>query len=207
MSLGTRIRVTRNQKGITLQEIADRTGLSKGFICQLENDKSSPSLHALEKIAGALNVPMAYLFLTPEEQIHVVRAGERQECQYGPDHLRVQLLSANRRVLKMIVVEFPPNTATGGDSHAHDGEECHYVLEGTIRASQGDQQVVLTVGDSFHWNGFLPHRIENLGTSLARVLCVTQAAMEDVLEATECEEAAAQEEAEPGPVAHLPQQA
>lgn len=188
MSLGSRIRSTRNQKNITLQEIADRTGLSKGFICQLENDKSSPSLQALEKIAAALGIPMAFLFLTEEHQIHVVRAAERQECHYGPDNLRIQMLSANRRALKMVLVEFPPGGTTGGDSHVHDGEECHYVLEGTIRATQGEQQVVLTAGDSLHWNGFIPHRLENVGETAARVLCVTQAAMEDVLETTECED-------------------
>jgi transcriptional regulator with XRE-family HTH domain len=187
MTLGARIRTTRTQKGITLQEIADRTGLSKGFLCQLENDKSSPSIQALEKIASALGVPMAFLFLTQEQQIHVVRAGERQ-YHYGPDNLRVQLLSGNRRALTMMLIEFPPGTATGGEGHAHDGEECHFVLEGAVRATQGDQQVILQAGDSFHWNGFVPHRVENVGQTVARVLCVTQAGVEDVLEPCECEE-------------------
>lgn len=188
MSLGTRIRQTRTQKAITLQDLSERTGLSKGFICQLENDKASPSLQALEKIATGLGIPIAFLFLTPEEKIHVVREQERPEYRVGNEGLLVQLLSANRRNLKMMVIELPPGTSTGGDSHVHEGEECHLVLAGSVKYTQGDQTVVLKPGDSLHWNGFVPHRLDNCGTLAARVLCVTSGAMEDMLECNECEE-------------------
>lgn len=194
MSLGARIRLTRTQKAITLQELSDRSGLSKGFICQLENDKASPSLQALEKLASGLGIPIAYLFLTPEEKIHVVREAERQEYRVGPEGMAIQVLSANRRHLKMMLIELPPGTGTGGERHAHDGEECHFVLAGTVRYSQGGQSVVLKAGDAMHWNGFLPHRVDNCGAEPARVLCVTSGAMEDMLECKECEEEALQGE-------------
>lgn len=188
MSLGTRIRQTRTQKAITLQELSERSGLSKGFICQLENDKASPSLQALEKLASGLGVPIAYLFLTPEEKIHVVREQERPEYRVGNEGLLVQILSANRRNLKMMVIELPPGTSTGGDNHVHEGEECHLVLAGTVKYTQGDQAVILQAGDSLHWNGFMPHRVDNCGSGPAKVLCVTSGAMEDMLECNECEE-------------------
>jgi transcriptional regulator with XRE-family HTH domain len=195
MSLGTRIRLTRTQKGITLQEVSDRSGLSKGFICQLENDKSMPSLPALEKLAGSLGVTMAYLFLTPDEKIHVTRASERQAYRVGAEGPSVQLLSANRRNLKMMILEIPPGASTGGESHAHEGEECHLVLEGTVRCTQGGESMLLGPGDSLHWNGFVPHRVENAGPGVAKVLCVTSGAMEDMLECKECEEYLQEEEA------------
>lgn len=195
MSLGARIRQTRTQKGITLQELSDRSGLSKGFICQLENDKASPSLQALEKLSSGLNVSIAYLFLTAEEKIHVVRAHERQEYRVGPEGLLVQMLSANRRNLKMMIMDLHPGASTGGDSHAHEGEECHLVLDGTVRATQGEDSMILKSGDALHWNGFVPHRIENCGTAMARVLCVTSGAMEDMLECNECDEILAGEAA------------
>lgn len=190
MSLGTRIRQTRTHKGITLQDLSDRSGLSKGFICQLENDKASPSLQALEKLASGLGIPIAFLFLTAGEKIHVVREHERQEYRVGPEGLQVQMLSANRRNLKMMVINLSPGTGTGGDNHAHDGEECHLVMAGTVRYTQADESVILRAGDSLHLNGFMPHRVENCGTVPAKILCVTSGAMEDMLECTECEEAA-----------------
>ncbi|MGE5674710.1 MAG: cupin domain-containing protein [Mycobacterium leprae] len=188
MALGARIRQTRTQKGITLQELADKSGLSKGFICQLENDKASPSLQALEKLAGSLGVSLAYLFLTPEETIHVVRRTERQEYHIGPDGTLVQLLSGPRRNLTMVVIELPVGTSSGGDNHLHDGEECHLVLEGILRYSQGDESAVLQSGDSAHWNGFIPHRIENCGQTPARILCVTSGPLADVVDCAECDE-------------------
>lgn len=189
MSLGARIRQTRTQKAITLQELSDRSSLSKGFICQLENDKASPSLQALEKLGAALGVPIAYLFLTPEEKIYVVQENERPGYRVGPEGIGVEMLSANRRNLKMMIMELPPGTGTGGESHAHEGEECHLVLSGTVKYTQGDESVVLKAGDSLHWNGWVPHRIENCSSVPVRVLCVTSGAMEDMLECTECEEA------------------
>jgi transcriptional regulator with XRE-family HTH domain len=188
MSLGSRIRQTRTQKAITLQELSDRSGLSKGFICQLENDKASPSLQALEKLSNALGISIAYLFLTPEEKIHVVRESDRPEYRVGTEGMLIQLLSANRRNLKMMIMELPPGVAAGGDGHVHEGEECHLVLAGSVRYSQGGQTVMLKPGDSLHWNGFVAHRVENVGNSPVRILCVTSGAMEDVLECSECED-------------------
>ncbi|HYF93520.1 MAG TPA: XRE family transcriptional regulator [Symbiobacteriaceae bacterium] len=189
MSLGARIRLTRTQKGITLQELSDRSGLSKGFICQLENDKASPSLQALEKLAGGLSVPIAYLFLTATDKIHVVREQERPEYQV-PEGMKVQMLSARGRALKMMMILVPPGMGAGGENHTHEGEECHLVLEGTVRYTQGDESVVLKAGDSLHWNGFVPHRVENCGAGVARILCVTSGSMEEMLECRECEDEA-----------------
>ncbi|HYF75812.1 MAG TPA: XRE family transcriptional regulator [Symbiobacteriaceae bacterium] len=187
MSLGARIRLTRTQKGITLQELSDRSSLSKGFICQLENDKASPSLQALEKLAGGLGVPIAYLFLTATDRVHVIRETERPEYQV-PEGMKAQVLSAQGRGLKMIMFEFPPGTGSGGENHAHEGEEVHLVLEGTVRYTQGDESVVLKAGDSLHWNGFVPHRVENCGNGVAKILCVTSGTLEEMLECRECEE-------------------
>jgi transcriptional regulator with XRE-family HTH domain len=195
MSLGGRIRLTRTQKGITLQELSDRSGLSKGFICQLENDKASPSLQALEKLAGGLGVPIAYMFLTAGDKVHVVRESERQEYRVGTEEgPLVQLLSAKGRNLKMMLIQLPPGMGTGGDNHAHEGEECHLVLEGTVRYTQGDESVTLRAGDSLHWNGFVPHKVENAGSETAKVLCVTSGAMEEMLECSECEDEGAGDE-------------
>jgi len=190
MSLGARIRQTRTQKGITLQDLSDRSGLSKGFICQLENDKASPSLQALEKLATGLGIPIAFLFLTADEKFHVVRENERQEYRVGPEGLQVQLLSANRRNLKMMLISLPPGAGTGGDNHAHEGEECHMVLAGSVKYTQADESVILRSGDSLHLNGFVPHRVDNCGPTPAKILCVTSGAMEDMLECNECEEIA-----------------
>ncbi|HLO04042.1 MAG TPA: helix-turn-helix domain-containing protein, partial [Symbiobacteriaceae bacterium] len=129
MSLGARIRQTRNQKAITLQELSERSGLSKGFLCQLENDKATPSLPALERLSGGLGVPVAYLFLKPEERLYVVRESEQAANSILSEGVQMQILSAKGRQLRMMVMELPPGaTLHGSDGHAHEGEECHFIL-------------------------------------------------------------------------------
>lgn len=187
MSLGNRIRQTRGQRGITLQELSDRSGLSKGFLCQLENDKASPSLQALERLSTGLGVPIAFLFLSEEEKIHVVRASERQGYSVSGG-LNMQFLSARGRSLKMCIIEIAPGASAGSDGHAHEGEECHLVLEGSVRYLQADEAVVLKPGDALHWNGYIPHRLENCGSTGAKVLYVTSGSMEHMLDCPECEE-------------------
>jgi mannose-6-phosphate isomerase-like protein (cupin superfamily) len=70
----------------------------------------------------------------------------------------------------MLLVEIPAGYTAGGRTHSHEGEECHWVLEGPITAVQGDRSFELGEGDSFHWDGSIPHRIENHGAGPARLL-------------------------------------
>lgn len=186
MSLGGRIRQTRNHKAITLQELSDRSGLSKGFICQLENDKATPSLQALEKLSTGLGIPVAYLFLKPEEKLYVVRESEQSANSFLSEGVQMQLLSAKGRQLRMMVMELPPGAVLHGtEGHAHEGEECHMILQGTVKYHQGEQTAVLRQGDSVHFNGYIHHRVENFGHSLARILCVTNSSMEHMFEEPE----------------------
>ena len=182
MEVGGRIKAIRTSRGLTVAALADKTGLSKGLISQIENDKASPSLATLERLAEGLGVPAAYLLLKTAEGLQVVRAGDRPLYHFGLDRLRVEALSVGSgRSLNDVLVEMPPATATGSEAHAHGGEEFHLVLEGRVQAVQGDQQVVLEAGDAFHWTGCVPHRVINVGTGTARILAVTSASLLDVL--------------------------
>lgn len=178
MQIGERVKAVRTGLGLTVGALAERSGLSKALISQIENDKTSPSLATLERLAEGLDVPAAYLLLKPDERIQVVRAEERMVYRFGQDQIKVEVLSGRTaRHLKAILVEFPPGTATGSESHAHGGEEFHLVLEGRLKAYQGEASVDLKSGDAFHWKGCLPHRVVNAGSGTARVLVVTSASM------------------------------
>lgn len=182
MQVGERIKAIRAAQGLTVGALAERTGLSKGLISQVENDKTSPSLATLERLAEGLGVPAAYLLFQPEERMQVVRAPDRAEYRFGPDQLKVAVLSGRTaRHLKAVLVELPAGTATGCDSHAHGGEEFHLVLEGRIEAIQGDQSATLEAGDAFHWKGCIPHRVVNPGPGPARVLAVTSGSVMEVV--------------------------
>src|SRR5262245_5523996 len=74
MSLGNKIRALRRRRGLTVQGLATACGLSKGFISQVENGRTSPSLGTLADLARTLGVPPAYLFSNGEPGAFVTRA-------------------------------------------------------------------------------------------------------------------------------------
>ncbi|WP_028593183.1 helix-turn-helix domain-containing protein [Paenibacillus assamensis] len=167
MDIGASIRAIRKQRKITISQLCEGTGLSKGFISNVENNKTSPSIATLESIATFLNVPLPYLLLKNEQRMHVVRKDERQQTTAGSDNLKVEHLSA-KGGLRMMICEMPPGATTGTNMHA--GEECHFVLKGKIVAEQAEDMEVLEAGDSFSWNASVPHKVTNTGDESALVL-------------------------------------
>lgn len=169
MDIGSTIRAIRKRKNITIAQICEETGLSQGFMSQLETNKTSPSISTLENIANALKVPLAYLLLKKEDRMAIVRKEERKLTTSGSDRLRVEHLSATKNV-RMMLVEFPPGASTGDAPHAHEGEEVHLVIKGKIWARQGEDEAEFGEGDSFSWNACTPHQVRNIGDDTAIVL-------------------------------------
>lgn len=169
MDIGSTIRAIRKRKNITIAQICETTGLSQGFMSQVETNKTSPSISTLENIAEALNVPLAYLLLKKEERMRIVRKDERTLTTSGSDNLKVEHLSSTKNV-RMRIVEFPPGAATGDAPHAHEGEEVHLVMKGRIYAEQGEDGAEFGEGDSFSWNACTPHLVRNIGDDTAIVL-------------------------------------
>lgn len=92
MGIGCNIRAARKRKNLSIQQICERTGLSQGFMSQVENNKTSPSIATLDSIANALKVPLAFLLLKEEERMQVIRKDERRKTLYGKNNLQVDHL-------------------------------------------------------------------------------------------------------------------
>lgn len=187
MQLGKKIRDLRLRRGLTVQQLADATGLSKGFISQVENARTSPSLATLQDLARALETSVAYLVVEEEKVPYVVRASERPRIQVGGNTSRVEVLSAQpKRNLELVVAELPPGMTAGDKRHYHHGEECVLVIEGRVTLTCGDHVLVLEAGDSCHYDGRVPHAVENTGTVTARLLiAMTPAAFEPMFQVRE----------------------
>lgn len=146
--------------------MCEKTGLSKGFISNIENNNTSPSINTLQTIANFLEVPLPYLLLEENQHMRVVRKKERGRSTFND--LNIEHITSDGK-LRMMSVEFSPG-ASMGEQHAHEGEECHLVMEGKILAKQGEDQVILEEGDSFSWNASVPHFVKNIGHNKAVVL-------------------------------------
>jgi transcriptional regulator with XRE-family HTH domain len=167
MDIGSKVRAIRNRKKITIAQMCEETGLSKGFVSNLENNNTSPSISTLQTIATFLKVPLPYLLLEKDEHMTVIRKDERKVTTSKDSHLKVEHLSS-RGGLSVRLVEIPPGASTG--ANAHEGEECHLVLKGKILAEQGEDSYIVEEGDTFSWCASVPHHVKNVGDETATIL-------------------------------------
>lgn len=163
LDIGTKIRAIRNRKKITIAQMCDETGLSKGFISNVENNNTSPSINTLSIIAEFLKVPLPYLLLEKHQHMRVVPKEKRTKSTFND--LKIEHL-ASKGGLRTMIVEIPSGSSIG-EPHSHEGEECHLILEGKILAEQGEDSFIVEEGDSFSWNASVPHYVKNIGDSKA----------------------------------------
>ncbi len=180
MQLGKKVRDLRLRRGLTVQQLAAASHLSKGFISQVENGHTSPSLATLHDLARALETSVAYLVVEEDQVPFVVRTKDRRRLMSGNGVPGVEVLSAfPKRNLEVLIAELPPGAAAGESRHSHHGEECVLCMDGRITLWIGDRVLGLETGDSCHFDGRVPHAFENAGATTARVLiAITPAAIE-----------------------------
>lgn len=173
MDIGGRIRAARLSKSLILEDLSDKTGLSKSFLSNVENNRTSPSINSMEKIAHALEIPLSVLFMQKSFSPQIVKAGQRDQTRFGQDERVVEWISnmpfSN---IEMLLLEIPvrKDPAQRAPLHTHRGEECHLVLEGKLRGTYGTQSFTVEAGDSFHWDGSVPHNVDNIGDTPARLI-------------------------------------
>src|SRR5256712_13648866 len=93
MHLGKKIRDLRFRRGLTVQQLAELSDLSKGFISQVENERTSPSLATLMDLARALETSVAYLVVEEDQVPFVVRSKDRRRLSPGGDGPAFEVLS------------------------------------------------------------------------------------------------------------------
>ena len=169
--VGTQVRRRRRDRGLTLTQVSEATGLNVGYLSQVENDKASPSLETLAALADALDVPIAWFLLDQSVGPRVVRASERPRRR-GPrgGTAMTQVDGGVARDIAIFEGEMPPGHRTG--FHAHPGDEHHLILEGHVRITQGEVVVEAGPGDYVLLDGTLPHDAEALGDRPARLIIV-----------------------------------
>jgi transcriptional regulator with XRE-family HTH domain len=169
--VGPQIRRLRQERQLTLAQIAARTGLNVGYLSQIENDKASPSLETLSSLAAALDVPMTWFLVDTVPPPRVVRASDRRSWR-GPGGVRVEEVDGGfSRDVRIVHTTGGPTGSTG--LHAHSGDEHHIVLSGRVRLSQGEHSVELGPGDYLLWDATIPHDSESLGPDPVEMLIIT----------------------------------
>lgn len=174
MDIGSKIRSLRVLKGLTQEELADRCELSKGFISQLENDVTSPSIATLMDILQCLGTDLREFFNdTPEEQI-VFRGGDYFEKADSDLHNKVEWIipNAQKNIMEPIRLTLEPQGSTYPDN-PHEGEEFGYVLRGAVQIHIGSNVYKARKGESFYYTPAATHYLSNPGKSDAVVIWIS----------------------------------
>jgi len=166
---GARIRSLRKLKGLTLVQLAQRTGLSHGYLSQIERGISQPSIASLVEIAQALGVTMQWLFSEPQEgkesngpciDERLVKQHQRIEIQYKDGIIDQLLTPRSNNNLEVIYSSYPPGTES--EPYSHKGHEAVLVLQGSLEVEVGDARYVLEEGDCLSFTSSEPHAHRNL---------------------------------------------
>lgn len=179
-SIGRRVRLVREEKGMSTQDVAQRTGLGPKYLAQIEADQLSPPLGVLIKIAKALDMKMGRFISTGEvKPFTVVRKHERrivsrytsaQGDQYGYTY---ESLAPDKkdRYMEPFMVTLVPSKARK-ELSTHEGQEFIYVLEGAMEVTLEDFTDVLHPGDSIYYDSAIPHLVRCHGDKEAVILAV-----------------------------------
>jgi len=182
LKIGHKVRKLRQKHKYTLQDLAVKTGLSKPFLSQIENDHVVPPVATLLKLARALGVGMAYFFQdeASSEKISVTRPENRVRLERRPHHSREETdyvydslePRMQNKHMEPFLVEFPVKESEEIVFMSHEGEEFLYVLEGKIEFRSVDRVEILEPGDSIYYDSQLSHGFRCLGNRPAKAVAV-----------------------------------
>ena len=172
--IGQKLKRLRVKLGLTQEELADRTELTKGFISQLENDITSPSIVTLMDILEALGTDISAFFNDRSETRVVFTPDDmfEKEDEDAGCMIRWLVPNAQKNALEPILVSILPGGQTD-ELDPHEGEEFGYVLSGTVTLADGDAKYRVHKGDSFYLHPQGVHYLQNNGKTPAKVLWVS----------------------------------
>ena len=171
MELGTKIKQLRLHCALTQEELADRCELTKGYISQLENDLTSPSIATLVDILSALGTNLKEFFSEEEEEKIVFKEDDFIEKDTGAVKINWLVNNAQKNAMEPILMEIGP----GGESTPlppSEGEEFGYVLCGSVQLCVGGKKTRVKAGGSFCLHPKETHYLANPGKTRAKVLWV-----------------------------------
>jgi transcriptional regulator with XRE-family HTH domain len=179
--VGEKVKVLREEKGLSLKQLADLTGISTALLSQMENHLVSPSLGTIIKLAKALGVKVGdFLGETEGEPFAIVRKDERRTVsrfaskegvKYGYSYESLGFEKKNRH-MEPFIVTLEPATIKTSKTSVHDGEEFIFVLEGQMEVILGNHTDVLYPGDSIYYDSSIPHRVQCHQDRVTRILAV-----------------------------------
>jgi transcriptional regulator with XRE-family HTH domain len=177
--IANHVRARRLEIGLNVGQLAERTGISKGMLSKIENAQTSPSLFTLERLAGALDMPVTSLFrgLSEERDAVFVKAGSgpeivRKGTRSGHTYELLGSLRGPYKRVEPLLVKLDDETEVF-PLFQHSGIEILYMLSGVMEYGYGRQRYKMERGDTLQFEGEIPHGPTQLVKLPIRFLSIT----------------------------------
>jgi transcriptional regulator with XRE-family HTH domain len=168
-TIGPHIRAARQAAKMTLVQVARESGLSVGYLSEIERSRLTPSLSALKKIADVLKIPASKVMFEfggkafSNSDVGLVRRAARKRISFPDSSVEYELLTPDlKRRASLFWMTVPPRTESG-PSFSHFGEDGVIVLRGVLKVEIGAVWYTLHQGDSIYFNSEIAHRWSNDG--------------------------------------------
>lgn len=163
--LGAKLREVRQQRNLSLQQLASRSGVSAAAIHRMEHGHMVPTITTLMKVAAALNRPVSYFVneQDPDQPVMYIPADERPPVFTSKEGLELRSVSGpyGHFLLAGAMADIAPGADSGDTPMEHPGEELVHLLEGRLEITVQDRCTSLEPGDSLHFRTDRPHRWRN----------------------------------------------
>lgn len=172
MNLGNKLKELRISNDLTLEELASRSELTKGFLSQVERNLTSPSISTLEDILEALGTNLSEFFQEDNDEQIVFHTQDFFVDE--KDKYTIEWIVPNAQKNEMEPILLTLNAKQKSKMmESHSGEEFGYILKGNVMLIRGNKKYKLKAKETFYITGKSSHYLENIGTSEAKILWIT----------------------------------
>lgn len=172
MDIGHKIKQLRVQKGLTLEELASRCELTKGFLSQMERNLTSPSIATLNDILEALGTSLSEFFREAKEEKVVFQSKDFFVDERDGYTVNWIVPNSQKNEMEPILIEILPGEKTFEVSPS-DGEEFGYVLDGRVTLVNGDKEYIVKKGETFYLDSKNFHYLKNDRKTTAKILWIS----------------------------------
>jgi len=170
--IGEKIRLFRQQKGFTLKELSEKSGISTSMISKIETAQTLPPISTYANVASGLEISFGELFQLDlqEPDISIVRSHDRQVISRGSYIGSPLAHHKNQKKMEPFLFEYPKGRKC--PTYRHDNEEMIFIIEGKLEFKYGGDKIILEKGDCVYFNGKISHGGRALNHKGAKALIV-----------------------------------
>ena len=172
-NISRNLRTLRKDKGLTLDKLADLTGVSKSMLGEIERDGTNPTILTLWKIADGLKIPLTSLISTREPDYKIVRGDDLEAVSRTKAYEILTIFpyyEAHKN--EILHLKIAPHGRLLNEGHLNGVDEFIYVISGAVRMQLDGEEILLEVGDAIRFKGELAHAFNNDGEESACLLNV-----------------------------------